>query len=97
MHYFQIKEPEALYPQLALRKPEQWHRSWQKHRKAYELEMAVDSLESAKSEGEEKPVAPAKKKVRRNVWDEEIDEPEEENQEAIGEKKTPGKDDASSK
>ena len=34
-HYFQIEEPEELYPQLELRRPEHWHRSWKKHRKAY--------------------------------------------------------------
>jgi hypothetical protein len=34
-HYFQIETPEDLYPQLELRKPEEWHRSWKKHRNAY--------------------------------------------------------------
>ncbi len=34
-HYFQIDEPADLYPQLALRTPEEWHRSWRKHHKAF--------------------------------------------------------------
>lgn len=36
-HYFQIGEPSELYPQLALRRSLAWHRSWTKHRKAYEM------------------------------------------------------------
>ncbi len=34
-HYFQIREPADLYPQLALRSPGEWHRSWRKHYKAF--------------------------------------------------------------
>lgn len=46
-HYFQIEEPADLYPQLALRKPEEWHRSWKKHRTAYQSEGATTSAEPA--------------------------------------------------
>ncbi len=34
-HYFQIDEPAELYPRLSVRKPEEWHRSWKKHRHAF--------------------------------------------------------------
>ena len=31
-HYFDVEQPEDLFPRLAQRKPDDWHRSWQKHR-----------------------------------------------------------------
>lgn len=34
-HYFQIDAPEELLEALSLRRPEEWHRSWVKHREAY--------------------------------------------------------------
>jgi ABC-type multidrug transport system ATPase subunit len=37
-HYFNVEEPEELFPRLAQRKPEDWHRSWQKHRASYGIE-----------------------------------------------------------
>lgn len=45
-HYFQISEPAALYPQLGCRNPQDWHRSWKKHGKAFTPE--VKEPESAK-------------------------------------------------
>ncbi|HEY3898648.1 MAG TPA: ATP-binding cassette domain-containing protein [Chthoniobacter sp.] len=37
-HYFDIEKPEELFPRLAQRKPEDWHRSWLKHRVSYGIE-----------------------------------------------------------
>ncbi len=34
-HYFGVEQPDDLFPRLAMRTPEEWHRSWQKHRAAY--------------------------------------------------------------
>ena len=41
-HYFGVEKPEELFPRLAQRKPEDWHRSWQKHRNAYYAESKLD-------------------------------------------------------
>jgi len=35
-HYFQIREPAGLFTQLSRRKPDEWHRSWKKHREPYQ-------------------------------------------------------------
>ncbi|HEX8296436.1 MAG TPA: ATP-binding cassette domain-containing protein [Chthoniobacteraceae bacterium] len=44
-HYFNVEKPEELFPRLALRKAEDWHRSWRKHRAAYlgQINAAADS------------------------------------------------------
>jgi ABC-type multidrug transport system ATPase subunit len=34
-HYFGVEDPEELFPRLGTRRPEEWHRSWIKHRAAY--------------------------------------------------------------
>ena len=34
-HYFGVEQPEDLFPRLAMRTPEEWHRSWGKYRAAY--------------------------------------------------------------
>jgi ABC-type multidrug transport system ATPase subunit len=34
-HYFDIKNPADLYPRLAERKADDWHRSWEKYRASY--------------------------------------------------------------
>jgi ABC-type multidrug transport system ATPase subunit len=34
-HYFNVEKPEELFPRLAQRKADSWHRSWLKHRAAY--------------------------------------------------------------
>lgn len=36
--YFQLRSTADLYTQLATRRPDDWHRSWIKHRKAYQSE-----------------------------------------------------------
>ena len=41
-HYFGVEKPEELFPRLAQRKPEDWHRSWQKHRNTYYAESKLD-------------------------------------------------------
>jgi ABC-type multidrug transport system ATPase subunit len=35
LHYFGVEHPEELFPRLAARHPEDWHRSWQKYRPIY--------------------------------------------------------------
>ncbi len=35
LHYFGIEHQEDLYPKLAMRTPEEWGRSWNKHRDSY--------------------------------------------------------------
>ncbi len=51
-HYFDVEKPEDLFPRLAQRKADDWHRSWQKYRTAYYAESKLD----AEVEGDE--VAP---------------------------------------
>ena len=34
-HYFDVEKPEELFPRLAQRSPDEWHRSWLKHRAPY--------------------------------------------------------------
>jgi ABC-type multidrug transport system ATPase subunit/uncharacterized protein YhhL (DUF1145 family) len=34
-HYFNVEKPEELFPRLAQRKADSWHRSWLKHRAPY--------------------------------------------------------------
>ncbi len=46
-HYFGVEKPEELFPRLAQRKPEDWHRSWQKHRNAYYAESKLDGDDAA--------------------------------------------------
>ncbi len=35
LHYFDVATPDALFPRLAERPPEEWHSSWEKHRATY--------------------------------------------------------------
>ena len=48
-HYFGVEKPEELFPRLAQRKPEDWHRSWQKHRNTYYAESNLDGDETAEA------------------------------------------------
>jgi ABC-type multidrug transport system ATPase subunit len=41
-HYFGVDDPEELFPRLAARRPEEWHRSWQKYRSVYYSEAGLD-------------------------------------------------------
>jgi ABC-type multidrug transport system ATPase subunit len=34
-HYFNVEQPEELFPRLSQRAPEEWHRSWSKHGRTY--------------------------------------------------------------
>jgi len=49
-HYFGVEQPDELFPRLAMRSPEDWHRSWLKHRRAY---YSAAGLETAAHVGEE--------------------------------------------
>jgi ABC-type multidrug transport system ATPase subunit len=50
-HYFDIEKPEELFPRLAQRGPEDWHRSWVKHRVSYGVEAVAEPAVGA--EGKE--------------------------------------------
>jgi len=50
-HYFDIDKPEELFPQLAQRKPEDWHRSWLKHRVNYRIGSHDESAADVALEG----------------------------------------------
>ncbi len=62
-HYFNVETHEDLFPRLAKRKPEDWHRSWQKYRESYyeqsglssssEAAKAVESLPQSGAEAED--------------------------------------------
>lgn len=41
LHYFNVKSAEDVFPRLALKSPDGWHESWQKHRAAYYEDMAL--------------------------------------------------------
>lgn len=41
-HYFNVEQPEELFPRLAQRSPEEWHRSWLKHRGTYYSQFGPD-------------------------------------------------------
>ena len=41
LHYFDVATPDALFPRLAERTPEEWHHSWEKHRATYDSAAAV--------------------------------------------------------
>ena len=43
-HYFQIREPAELFKQLGRRKPDEWHRSWKKHREPYQSAPGLKAL-----------------------------------------------------
>lgn len=45
-HYFNVDQPEELFPRLAQRSPEQWHQSWQKHRATYYARFGLDAGET---------------------------------------------------
>ncbi len=62
VHYFGVREFEEVYPQLALRAPEEWGQSWLKHRAAYYQRLEREHVEKFRSLGVEPPastVAPA--------------------------------------
>ncbi len=51
-HYFNIQNPEGLFPRLAQRKASEWHNSWGKHRDAY-YSAQTDGYQVIKSSEEE--------------------------------------------
>lgn len=51
VHYFGVKEFEEVYPQLALREPEDWQYSWLKHRVAYYQRLEKEHVEKYQREG----------------------------------------------
>jgi ABC-type multidrug transport system ATPase subunit len=56
-HYFGIEQPEDLFPQLAQRQPEDWHRSWQKHGSAYAVGGSPGADTAAPEEASEHPAS----------------------------------------
>jgi ABC-type multidrug transport system ATPase subunit len=55
LHYFGIEHAEDLFPRLASRKADDWHRSWQKHRAAYYSELQLDLAAPDESDPAETP------------------------------------------
>ena len=51
-HYFDIKTPADLYPRLAMRKAEDWHRSWLKYRESYYEQSKLPALGAPQKTGE---------------------------------------------
>ncbi len=56
-HYFQVEHPAEIFPRLALRKPEGWSSSWQKHRAAYEVR--IERFDALRTELEPAEASPA--------------------------------------
>lgn len=54
LHYFNVETPDELFPRLVVRKPDEWHRSWIKHRAAYYQNLHFDNAEVSptRAEGE---------------------------------------------
>ena len=50
-HYFGVASFEDVYPQLALRQPEEWRLSWMKHRISYYQRLEKEHLEKYRSMG----------------------------------------------
>ena len=59
IHYFGVQHVEDVYPQLALREPADWSRSWLKHRGDYYRRMESEHLEKYRAMGQEPPPATA--------------------------------------
>ncbi|MCQ2366693.1 MAG: ATP-binding cassette domain-containing protein [Akkermansia sp.] len=55
IHYFGVQHVEDVYPQLGLREPEEWSRSWLKHRGDYYRRMESEHLEKYRQMGQEPP------------------------------------------
>ncbi len=51
VHYFGVKEFEEVYPQLAMRAPEEWGQSWLKHRAAYYKRLESEHVQKFRSQG----------------------------------------------
>jgi ABC transport system ATP-binding/permease protein len=46
LHYFQVENPEDLFPALTSREPDEWHQSWQEHGAGYQIQSAGESGEN---------------------------------------------------
>lgn len=57
IHYFGVPHVEDVYPQLGLREPVEWSRSWLKHRGDYYRRMETEHLEKYRQMGLEPPPA----------------------------------------
>ncbi len=57
VHYFGVREFEEVYPQLALRAPEEWGQSWLKHRAAYYQRLEKEHVQKFEKRGLTPPAA----------------------------------------
>jgi ABC-type multidrug transport system ATPase subunit len=58
-HYFGVEQPDELFPRLAMRSSEDWHRSWLKHRGPYYSAAGLDTAaQVADDEGLEHAASP---------------------------------------
>ncbi len=60
VHYFGVGEFEEVYPQLALRTPEEWGQSWLKHRAAYYQRLESEHVAKFTCKGMEPPASTPK-------------------------------------
>ena len=90
LHYFDVDNPEKVFPQLAKRRPEKWHRSWVKHRESYystdEMTEPPALVELGKEEEDRPSTAPAPSAPEDDLLDLDLrEETEEEDKEMITE------------
>ncbi len=55
VRYFSVNEFEAVYPQLALREPQEWGQSWLKHRNSYYQRLEKQHVEKFQKLGQRPP------------------------------------------
>ncbi len=55
VHYFGVGEFESVYPQLALREPQEWGQSWLKHRNSYYKRLEEEHIEKFRKLGKRPP------------------------------------------
>jgi ABC-type multidrug transport system ATPase subunit len=101
-HYFDVENPEELFPRLAQRKPADWHRSWQKHRTQYYAEskldeadvareVALEEVSSKPAEEDAETEARFKKLLKKARDDDKSDDDEETKPAEVAEEKEPKK------
>jgi ABC-type multidrug transport system ATPase subunit len=62
-HYFNVEKPEDLFPRLAQRRAEDWHRSWMKHRGPYYAQSGLTTDDAAPRSSASLPAAEAAPKT----------------------------------
>lgn len=79
-HYFNLENPEDLFPRLTSRTPLDWHRSWKKHSAPYYEVLLPGEAPATPTEGEKEPAKPVSYETLRESFErslEDENEPEE--------------------